>query len=220
MLNLKCQIIICSLIVLTIITITALAQSGSIFGAYQDCPFHCRTIRINSDFTFEYRLDGDLHNNERYRGTWKLIGRNIIKVTSPEEHSPPQVTEKSTDQAADFHVSVIDVSGAIVPGAEISGLVDGSAFRRTTNENGSSRIPKCQQFEIAFNDYRGTYKVVNPNAHEFLVTLTYEQMANWAIDQVWLIEGNRLYIAAPDGAIDKSQWLKKLSRKKEREIFR
>ena len=197
------------------------AQSPSIYGAYQDCPFHCRTIRINPDFTFEYRLNGDLYNDERYKGTWKFIGRNKIRATSPEDHSPPQVTEKITNRANDFLVMVIDsAAGAIVHGAEISGMANGAVFKVVINDEGVARIPKSQQFEVAFNGYRGVHKVVNPKADEFLVTLTYEQMANWAIDQIWLIEGNRLYIAAPDGSFDRDFGLVKLSRAQERKIFR
>jgi hypothetical protein len=161
------------------------AQSPSIYGAYQDCPFHCRTIKINPDFTFEYRLNGDLYNDERYKGTWKFIDRNKIRATSPEDHSLPKVTEKSTNRANDFLIMVIDsAAGAIVQGAEISGVANGSAFKVVINDEGVARIPKCQQFEVAFNGYRGVHKVVNPKADEFLVTLTYEQLANWAIDEI------------------------------------
>src|SRR5215475_11651965 len=77
-------------------------QYLAIYGAYQDCPFHCRTIRINADFTFEYRLDGDLFNDERYKGTWRFIGRNKIRATSPEDHSSPNVTEKLADRVDDY----------------------------------------------------------------------------------------------------------------------
>lgn len=37
-------------------------------GAYQWCPFPCETIKLNSDFTFNYLLDGDLFNKERNVG--------------------------------------------------------------------------------------------------------------------------------------------------------
>ncbi len=197
------------------------AQSPSIYGAYQDCPFHCGTIKINPDFTFEYRLNGDLYNDERYKGTWKFIGRNKIKATSPEDHSPPQVTEKITNRADGFLISVIDsAAGAIIQGAEISGVANGSAFKVVINDDGVARIPKCQQFEVAFRSYRGVHKVVNPKADEFLVMLTVEQISHWAIDQTWLIEGNRLYVALEDSSFDRRFYLEKLSPAKARKIFR
>ncbi|MDT4954716.1 MAG: hypothetical protein QOJ02_2854 [Acidobacteriota bacterium] len=197
------------------------AQSPSIYGAYRDCPFHCRTIKINPDFTFEYRLDGDLYNDKRYKGTWKFISRNKIKATSPEDHSPPQVTEKISNRSDGFLVTIMDsASGAIIQGAEISGVASGSAFKVVTNDEGVARIPKCPQFEVAFDSYRGVHRVMNPKADEFLVMLTVEQMAHWAIDQIWLIEGRKLYVALADGTFEKRFWLEKLSRAKERKIFR
>lgn len=197
------------------------AQSASIYGAYQDCPFHCQTIKINPDFTFEYRLDGDLYNDERYRGTWKFIGSNKIKATSPEDNSPPQVTEKIADRVDDYLVTVMDsAAGAAIKGVEISGVADGAVFKVLTNDDGVARIPKCEQFEIAFRSYRGIHKVLNPKAGEFLVTLTVEQIAHWAIDQTWLIEGGKLYVASEDGSFDRRFYLDKLSRAKERKIFR
>lgn len=196
------------------------AQSSSIYGAYQDCPFYCRTIRINRDYTFEYVSDGDLFNDERIKGTWKFIGRNKLKATSPEDRSPPQVTEKVTNRQNGFLVIVLDQAASLAQGVVVSGVAKGSAFRVTTNHEGVALIPKSEQFEITFNGYRGIHKVVNSKADEFLVTLTFKQMENVVIDEVWLVEGNRFYIAEQDGTFDKRSWLTKLSRKVERKIFR
>jgi hypothetical protein len=196
------------------------AQSPSIYGAYQTCPFHCETIKINSDFTFEYRVNGDLFNDERYKGTWKFVGRNKIRATSPEDHSNLQVIEKISNRANDFLITVVDPRGAIVQGAEISGIANGSTFKIMTNDEGVAYIPQCQQFEITFSGYRGVHKVMNQKADEFFVTLTFKQIASRVIDQTWLIEGNRLYVAAPDGSFDKQFWFDKLSEKKARKIFR
>lgn len=110
--------------------------------------------------------------------------------------------------------------GAIVFGAEISGMAKGSAFKVVISDEGVARIPKCAQFEIAFAGYRGLHKVLNPEANEFLVTLDNTQLANWAIDEIWLVEGDRLYVASADGSFNRRYWLGKLSRAKERTMFR
>lgn len=195
------------------------AQSPSVYGAYQDCPFHCRTIKINTDFTFEYRLSGDLFNDERYKGTWRFIGKNKIRATSPEDHSSPEVTEKATGRGNDFLITVLDPNQGIVKSAVVSGSINGSAFKAEINDDGVAHIRKCQRFEVAFNGYRGTHEVVNPQADAFSISLTIEQMRNWAIDQTWLIEGNKLYVALEDGSFDRRFWLDKLSPKKTRQIF-
>jgi hypothetical protein len=196
------------------------AQSSSIFGAYQDCPFYCRTIKINPDFTFEHVSDGDLFNDERIKGTWKFIGRNKIKATSPEDRSTPQVTEKVTNRENGFRVRILDQARGNVKGAAVSGIANGSAFRFIINDEGIALIPKTEQFEITFDGYRGIHKVAHSQADDFLVTLTFKQMTTWVLDQVWLIEGNRFYIAGEDCTFDKRTWLAKLSRKRERRIFR
>jgi hypothetical protein len=195
------------------------AQSRSIYGAYQDCPFNCRTININPDHTFEYVLGGDLYNSERIKGKWSFIGKDRIKATSPEDYSPPHVTEKFANRGSSFVLMVSDPAEAAVKGAVISGVANGSTFKVTTDDEGVALIPKVNQFEIAFNGYRGVHRVSNTEADEFLVTLTFEQMANWAIDQVWLIEGPRLYVALPDGNFDRRFWLGKLSGARERKVL-
>jgi hypothetical protein len=195
------------------------AQSPSIYGAYQVCPFHCWTIKINRDSTFEYRLNGDLFNDERYKGTWRFIGKNKIKANSPEDHSSPDVTEKATGRDSDFLVTVFDASGTVL-GAVLSGSTNGVAFKVETGRDGVAHIPKCQRFEIASDRYRGTHEVVNPQADEFTISITVEQSQFWVVDETWLIEGNRLYVAAQDGSFRKDHWLSKLSPSKTRQIFK
>ena len=98
-------------VLLSVITIisAAFAQQPTIFGVYQDCPFHCRTIKINPDHTFEYRLNGDLYNDERYKGRWEFISRNKIKATRSPDRSPLQVKEKPGKNADYFSVVVIEL---------------------------------------------------------------------------------------------------------------
>jgi hypothetical protein len=45
-------------------------------------------------------------------------------------------------------------------------------------------------------------------------------MANWAINEIWLVDGNRLYIAADDGTFDRTRWLDRLSNEQARKVFR
>jgi len=178
------------------------------------------TIRINPDRTFEYRLNGDLYNDLRYRGTWRFIGRNRIRAISPENRSAPIVAERATNRGDRFIVIVQDFAGALAPGVEISGVANGSAFRVRTNDEGFAEIPKCQQFEVAFiGYYRGVHTVVNPQADEFTVTLTVDQTSEMAIDETWLVEGNRLYVIDSGGS-NRDYYLRRLGRREERRIFR
>jgi len=208
-----------ALLTVTIISIS-LAQQPTIYGTYQDCPFHCRTIKINRDHTFEYRLDGDLYNDERHKGTWKFIDRNKIRATTPPDRSPLQVTEKPGKGADYFSVLVIDHNSIALQGVFVSGDANGTRFSVTTNDIGTARIPKSRQFELSCRDYRGNHRVLDSSAREFVVMLTVEQLTNWEINDTWLIEGNRLYIVAEDGSFDRGYWLDKLSNKASRKVFR
>ncbi len=58
---------------------------------------------------------------------------------------------------------------------------------------------------------------MNPRADEFTVILLSDQMA---INQVWLIERNNLYVVDSDGSADRDYPYRRLSRQEERRIFR
>jgi hypothetical protein len=194
----------------------AAAQAQSIYGSYQDCPFHCRTIRINPDHTFEYRLNGDLYNDERHKGTWNFVDRKTIRATSFPPRSPLKVVERPGKYRSKLLIKVIDPNGAAVHGAIISGIANGKRFVVTTNDNGTAEIPICRAFVVSYADYRGSHRVRNASAREFEIGLTVDQIATWVINQTWLIEANRLYIAADDGTFDRTYWLAKLSPKRKR----
>jgi len=68
-------------------------------------------------------------------------------------------------------------------------------------------------------NYRGTYRIKNPQANVFTVTLTNEQMSETYIDEVWQIEKGRLYFVESNGSINRDYYLKKICQKKERRIF-
>ncbi len=210
------------LILLVISGVQILAQSKSFYGAYQICPFACEAVQINTDFTFMHRLNGDLFNDIRTKGTWQFVGKDKIRAVSATANTEPQVTEIETNQNGSFLVTLIDSAGALFSGAKVSGIANGVAFERETNSEGIAEIPKCQQFNVAFGgsrNYRGTHKIRNARANEFTVKLTNEQMLETRIDEIWQVENGCLYFAETDGSLNKDYCLKKLSRKKERRIF-
>ena len=199
-----------------------LAQSESFYGAYQNCPFGCETIQINPDGTFVHQLDGDLFNDRRTKGTWQLVGKTKIKAVSVPVNTEPQVTETEAKPTGGFLVTLIDAVGGLVPSAKVSGVVTGVAFERKTNAEGVAEIPECKQFNVAFGgsrNYHRMYKIKNPRANVFTITLTIEQMSETYIDEIWQIEKGCLYFVESDGLLNREYCLKKLNRKKAKRIF-
>lgn len=194
-----------------------LAQSNSIFGVYKQCPFGCRFIKINHDFTFEELLNGDLYNNKRSKGIWKFIGENKIKAEGAKPTGEPLVRETSENRN-NFIVTVVDSSGVIVQSAEISGESNGKNFSCIITENESCEIPKTERFDVTFANYRGTHKIKNVSANVFLVELTVDKLEP-IIDEVWLIENNRLFVADSDGTFNKEYGFEKVSRKMAKKLF-
>lgn len=54
-------------------------------GVFQWCPFHCETVKLNADFTFEYFVYGDMRNG-RLKGTWKLLNAKKIRLKGKDEY--------------------------------------------------------------------------------------------------------------------------------------
>lgn len=204
------------LIILALCVPPCLAQSQKIFGAYLHCEFVCTALKINSDFTFEHLLDGDLFDNKRTKGTWRFIGKNQIRVESQKPSESLQVKEQATNRS-NFLIIVTDFTGAVIPTAEVSSVVNGQYFKCATNENGECEIPKSKTFELTFLKYRGIHKVSNSNANKFRVELSYEQM-DTIIDDIWLIEGNRLYQKV-NSTFNKDYFLEKVSQRRGRKLF-
>src|ERR1035437_5630177 len=191
-------------------------QSPKILGVYGQCPFACRYIQINSDHTFEELLNGDMFNNERKKGTWKYIERNKIKAESVKPNGALKVTE-SIENDDRYLVTVVDFVGAMLPNAEISGIAGGKVFKCSTDKNGSCVIPRAVGFNLRLNRFSGSYEIKNPAANRFQVELTCEQLDS-AIDEIWLIEGTRLYVET-DGSIDLQIWLEKVGMNRARKLF-
>ena len=207
------------LLLVAILAVQSAGPPASIYGAYRDCPYVCRTIQIRPDGTFVYRLDGDLSNGESVQGAWTWLGEGRLQATSPEDTTPPTVAETSDPQEAGFRVTVVDEHGALVRGAEITPLAPERGALVATDEAGGAEIPRCAEFEVKFQGYRGRYSPRDPTANRFEVTLSNEQLGAWTVDDLWLVRDGMLYVAADDGTFDMELGLRKLSRKQERKIF-
>lgn len=198
-------------------TIAAHGQSKVLVGAYQSCEIACQTIQIRSDHTFERVLDGDLFNDERTVGKWISLGGNRIRAIGPKPSGQPKV-EETTTARNNFQVTVTDYVGAVLPQVELVGIADGKTFRCLTNDDGYCEIPICQSFTVVRQHYSGIYHVNNPSSRTFRVELSYEQMPNSIIDDVWVISHGSLYWEK-DGKIVKDYGLRKINRSKELKIF-
>ena len=190
-----------------------------LFGAYQDCPFHCRTILIRPDHTFVYRLDGDLYNNERFTGTWEYLEKNKLRATSPRDTTPPRVRESADASSMAFAIVVTDEQGAVIQGAQIAPVGLDSASGVETDASGEARLPACDELEVSYASYSGRFRPSAQSFNVFEVTLSAKQLSTWAIDDVWLIDGGELFIEQRDGTFDLQQGLKKLSKAREDAIF-
>jgi hypothetical protein len=198
---------------------TVEAQKREMFGAYQDCPFPCFTIQIRPDHTFVYRSDGDLFNDERYFGTWVYLGADKFHAVIPENHTPPQVKESSVEGRTDFQLQISDRNGQLITGVTIAAIGTAENKKAVTGDRGMASIARCDEFEISFASYRGKHRPRRKDANTFEIILTVEQTSALALDDVWLVERNKLYIAGEDGKFDKRRAFKKLSRAQEEKIF-
>jgi len=113
---------------------------------------------------------------------------------------------------------VIDPNDALVPSATVFDSGHSRAPICTTSDDGICKIPRTSGFEIGFNKFRGIYKVKSLNSDTFVVTLAFEQMEP-QIDEVWLIEGARLFVSDVNGQFDKKDFMKKLNAKKAKLLF-
>ncbi len=195
-------------------------QEPSIYGAYEFCAMACKTIQIKPDHTFILQFDGDLHSHERYYGKWVLIDHNKIHAIIPENHSPMKVSEEKVLGNEYFSVEVRDESGIGILGVVVKPLGSLSYKKFVTNEAGVVIIPICDEFELSILSYRSRFHPTENYYNKFSVTLTNEQISTIPIDEIWLIEKGRLYIENEEGVIDKKNWLEKISKKRELEIFK
>jgi hypothetical protein len=207
-------------ILVTLSSTHSSAQGRGIVGAYESCPFHCVTIQIKADRTFVYRLDGDLYNDQRIEGTWSYVALNKIHATSVTVPTPPLVEEDTLPSETKFQVKVLDSNGAPIQPATVKpvGLAGDSAVQ--TNDDGVAVIPRCGEFEVTAMDYRGTYRPKDPTSNSFQIVLTPDQMTPDTLDEVWVIRGSKLQVLNKDGTINRDMPFTKISRSRERAIFR
>lgn len=214
--NMRCYLAILCLVLGLTVTGSTFAQSSSTFGVYGQCVMACRYIKINPDHTFEELLDGDLFNGQRRRGVWTAETKTRIKAQS-QMPSPSLQVKESGGLDKTFHVTVVDMAGALVPAVRVSGKSNGKDFECITTDEGTCEIPKVSGFNVEWNRFKGIYVVGNSAATRYQVELTYEQM-DTVIDEVWMIKGKNLYIES-DGSFDKTDPLKKVSVKRARKLF-
>jgi hypothetical protein len=208
------------LLFLVLGSLSAYGQDDNTFGAYRFCSMACRTIQIKRDHTFVQQLDGDLFNDQRYSGTWSWLGMNRIHAIIPKNNMPPKVAESSDTAIKDLLIRVLDESGAILPEAEIHCIGSSKNRFSKTGRDGAAHISRCAEFEINDLDYHGRYRILKKNNNVFTVTLTLSQLDSGALDEIWQIEKDRLYLVKRDGKVDKDLCLEKIDKSEEREIFK
>ena len=196
--------------------VSTFAQSSSMYGVYGQCVIACRYIKINPDHTFEELLDGDLFNGQTKKGVWTAETRTRIRAQSQKPSSSLHVKE-SGGLDKTFRVTVVDMAGALLPAARVSGKSNGKDFECVTTDEGTCEIPMVSRFDVEWNRFKGDYVVRNSAATRYQVELTYEQM-DTVIDEVWMIKGKNLYIES-GGSFDKTGPLKKVSVKRARKLF-
>ena len=208
-----------ALAVILLIQGAAAEPPKSIFGAYEDCPFWCRTIQIRPDGTFIHRLDGDLYNDERIVGRWTWLGEGKLRAQSPIDASPPMVREDSRPGQSLFTIAVLDEPGAVLPGVTLTPLTPDPGTRIQTDSKGVATLPACNEFEVAYLGYRGRYRPQHHDSNAFELTLSDRQLLSGAIDHVWLVQDGRLHIADAAGVFDMTSGLSRISRTREKAIF-
>lgn len=206
------------IIFVLILPIPILGQfdSKNIAGAYQFCPFHCETIKLNEDFTFDYLLDGDLFNNQRTKGIWKFISENKIHLKSPEGKLNLKVNEHKISGRDKISVQVLDQNGAVFSGLTIKFKFLGKERKCVTDETGFCEIPKVEKFEVKWMFSSGEYRIKNSETNdlEIIIAPTSEPF----IDDLFLIKDKELYRIL-DGKEVSEFGFKKLSDKITKKLF-
>lgn len=146
-------------------------QQSSIAGAFQWCPFHCETFKINRDFTFEYLVYGDLFNNERTSGKWTFMSKDKIHLISRPVKLVSKVEEQTADPNDKISIHIQDSVGAVFPGIIVRFSGAGGQAQCTTDADGRCEIPRIASFEIRFGRYRETYRIVDPSTSRLNIEL-------------------------------------------------
>ena len=185
-------------------------------GVYQWCPFHCETIKLNNDFTFDYLLDGDLFNNQRTKGTWKFVAENKIYLKSPEKKLVNKVTEEQKYNSDKISIQVRDETGAIIPGIVIKINYLGSERQYITDNYGIVEIPKIDKIEVIGFQKSVNYEIKNSDAN--FLTVEIELNNEPFVDKTFLFKDKKIFAIFEDGAISED-WYKKINKKRADKLF-
>ena len=192
-------------------------DSETLAGTYQWCPFHCETIKLNKDFTFDYLLDGDLFNNQRTKGVWKFVGENKIYLKSPEKKLVYKVTEERKNKNDDkISVQIFDQTSAVIPGIVLKLNYFGSERQYITNEDGISEIPKTDEFEMIGLQKSADYKIKDSDTNSLTVEIKLNNEPD--VDKTFLFKDKRLFTIFEDDAISEN-WYKKVDQKVAKKLF-
>ena len=191
-------------------------NSSEIAGAYQWCPFPCETYKINTDFTFDYLLDGDLFNNERAKGTWQLIGENKIHLKTPERKIVHKVTEESGEKTDSIVIQVKDTAGALFPGITIKTTNKGKEYQLITDETGLVDIPKSNKFEIGYFRFSEVYEIKDSKTTRLSIEIN--PFIEPFVDDVFLLKKDALCKIFENGEISENCY-QKLNKKTAKKLF-
>lgn len=169
-----------------------------IAGVYQFCPFHCEAYRLNTDFTFDYLIDGDLYNDERSSGTWEFVGteRIRLKLEPVSKKLIQSVEEKSGDRDS-ITVDIFDQAGAAYSGAVINLINNDKTFQYITDENGRITIPKVDlnkvdTINVKYNNHEGIYRIKNSSTVHLIINLDTTIFFTPIIDDQFVIKSNMI----------------------------
>lgn len=189
------------------------ANVSKIVGAYQRCPFHCETFKLNADYTFDSILDGDLFNDIRAKGTWKFIDKDKIHLKTEEKLLEVKVEEKSGEQSDKIKIRTIDDNGAIYPYIKIQA----NKKEFVTDENGFVEIPKTDEITISYQHLKNSYQIKSKNISELEIEVYIDSSVYAYTDSVFIIRKNEICLIAEDSK--ELHCYKKLKKSSKRKLF-
>ncbi len=148
-------------------------KSKSPVGVYESCVVDvCQTVKINSDFTFDYLIYGDLFNNEGNRGTWKFLTDDLIKFDNPKPPYIEKAVEK-TENNEEFLTIVIkeNLGEARVPNTEIIYFANNQRVKSFTDEKGIVKIPRVKNFTVSAVACLQEYTIQNLESTKIELTI-------------------------------------------------
>lgn len=189
---------------------------ADVTGTYQRCRMVCDTITLDPDGRFTFVVDGDLFNNLRAEGVWR-IDREAHLILNGDWQ--PQISESHTEIGSDeIRFRVLDQNRDVLEGAngyiycpEVSGLwmvADGDVHPNTTDEGFSFRfdsdgyvyVSDCRpvRFRVGlYTMHSVEYVPVNEESNDFAFVL--DTRTNFYVtDEVYGWEPGCLYLVAPE----------------------